>query len=90
MWTRAALAMVSLTTSKIPRASSTPASLLPAPCYEIGEGSADVDADPRATGPRVAHRRGPGAVPGDEARAARSARVAGSSTHQGGPDTRTP
>ena len=49
-----------------------------------------VHADPRATGPRVAHRRGPGAVSGDEARAARSARVAGSSTHQGGPDTRTP
>ena len=41
-------------------------------------------------GPRVAHRRDPGAVSGDEARAARSSRVAGSSTHQGGPDTRTP
>ena len=81
MWTRAALAMVSVTTSKIPRASSTPASPLPAPCHEIGKGPADVDADPCATGPRVAHRRRPGAVSGDEARAARSSRVAGSSTH---------
>ena len=58
--------------------------------YEIGKGPADVDADPRATGPRVAHRRDPGAVSGEKARAARSSRVAGSSTHQGGPDTRTP
>jgi hypothetical protein len=58
--------------------------------YEIGEGPADVDAGPCATGPRVAHRRGPGAMSGDEARAARSSRVAGSSTHQGGPDSRTP
>ena len=49
-----------------------------------------VHTDPRATGPRAAHCRGPGAVSGDKVRAARSSRVAGSSTHQGGPDTRTP
>ena len=51
---------------------------------------ADVHTDTSATGPRVAHRRSPGAVSGDEARADRSSRVAGSSTHQGGPVTRTP
>ena len=59
---------------------------------EIGEGPADVRhrpawrPDPASLIAAARHC----AVSGDEARAARSARVAGSSTHQGGPVTRTP